>query len=144
MDKSLENSIFIKKIIALSDMNREQFANKILKIACPTLMQRFSEKYATFNEIEMDRAMNYAKKSDIWDQFGFKYKTNKLPVLWSKTIDFSLLPYEEVALKLNMDKQKVHRYKTGNTKQYNAQDVTNLLNFASEIRLNIALAYLPD
>lgn len=141
MSEKEENIILIKKVIALSGYDREKFAEAVLDMKLGTLNAKISGKHSVFNDSEIAEAWNYARKNGFWDEYGFKYETDDILLLWKRVMDFTLLPIYDIGLRLEIQQQKIYRYHRMEYDKVSADETKKILALASEHNLRAVLKF---
>ena len=142
MNVKQTNATFVKQIIALSGLKREDFAAKVLEINPTTLNEKLSGKRLYFSDKEVSRVTTYAKQKGFWSEYGFQYKTNDVQDFVRAIHAFSLMSVYEIYQNTGISEKKFSRLVRGEVKSITNKDLKTLLAFANHLKLDIKLQHV--
>lgn len=142
MDTQEERIIFVKRIIALSNLERAEFAETVLDIKGRTLdMKMSSAKKHILNDKDIEAITRYAKRINVYDLNGFKLYTDDILTVWRTVINFTGLTAAQVAHRLNISLNIIYPYYNGNIKIVRPDHMKALLELAHDFRLDLHITY---
>lgn len=140
-DKQEKNEI-IRKVLVLSQLDREKFATDILGMTPGTMSVKMSESGYGFSDDHVSKALAYASRNGIWDEYGFKFETDDLSILWRAIIDFTLLPIYQVSEILDIPHPRVYRIRSGKYDRIPKAETKKILALANKHNLRASLKYI--
>ena len=145
METQEERIEYTNKVIALSGLTKDEFADQVLNIKVRTLYMKLTPSSPSqLSEDDMNLIIRYAKRIQVYDLYGFKLYSDDILTVWRKVIDFSGLSAYQACSKMQLSKSALYPYYSGTMKRVDPEHMKKLLRFAYDYRLNLVIKYNPD